>query len=93
MQFLASLSGGKTPLHLDLMSIAGFLPRLDNSLHNLHRRQALGEALTSRYRQFNLCHIEPTPMFGGVMKLQTACDATSLFWLESFRLKKQAYGD
>jgi hypothetical protein len=82
MQFLTSLSCGKTPLDLDLMSIAGFLPWLDHSLHPLHRRQALGEALTSKDRQFNLCHIEPTPMLGGIVKLQTARDATSLFWLE-----------
>ena len=54
MQFLASLSRGKPPLDLDLMSIAGFLPRLNNSLHPLHRRQALGQALTSQDREFNL---------------------------------------
>ena len=50
MQFLTSERSGKPPLDLDPMSIAGILPWLDNKLHTLHRRQALDEALTSKYR-------------------------------------------
>ena len=59
MQLFASISRGKTPLHLDVMSITSSLPWLDNGPHTLNRGQALCQALPSQDRQFNLSHVQP----------------------------------
>src|SRR5579875_206615 len=82
MQLFTSISRGKTPLNLDLMSIAPLLPGADHFAQSLHRRQALIQALASQHGEFDLSHIQPTPMFGRVVELQPAGNPARLLWLE-----------
>src|SRR6266699_210650 len=84
MQLFTGISGGKAPLHLNLMGIAPLLPGSDDLTHPLHRRQTLRQALTSQHREFDLSHVQPAAMLGSIMKLQAPSDPTGFLRLKCF---------
>jgi rhodanese-related sulfurtransferase len=58
----ARISGGEAPIDGDGLRIALVLPGLDLALQFLLCPNATGKALACQSREFNLGHIQPTPM-------------------------------
>ena len=58
-------------------------PRVDLTMELLKRGQGLGQALSGKDTDFNLCHIQPRSMDGSVVDLQPLYDPPGLSRLES----------
>src|SRR2546421_617062 len=75
MHLSPSISAGKAPMDTRLLRIAlsrqghNVLPQMIEALH------AFGQTAAFKNADLNLGHIEPTPMLGRVMHLQSLPDA------------------
>ena len=57
-------------------------PCVDLAVHFLKRGQGLGQALSGKDADFNLCHIQPGSMDGSVVDIQPLYDPLGLSRLE-----------
>ena len=80
LEFGASLLGSETPLHGGFRFIPLTFPRRDLLLNRSFIRQPSFQALASEHGEFNFYHIEPTAVFGGVMKLQMLQKTVRFTW-------------
>ena len=62
MELDASIGRRKSPLDRRLLAVANALPLVDSLLHLFETCHAFTQRLASQHRQFNLSHIQPTPM-------------------------------
>ena len=70
-QFDAGILGGEPPVHAHRITIAALLPRFYLATQGLPVRYATLQALSSQHSDLYLRHIQPTPVFGCVVYLQT----------------------
>ena len=79
---MTSILSGETPVYSGGGLIALMLQRRDLCLQYHLVADSAVEAQVSEHTQLDLGHVEPTTVFGSVMKLQTLGDASRFGWLE-----------
>src|SRR3989442_1328050 len=83
-QFDASLFRSETPHYPTTLGIAGGTPSCEFGVERGHIWDAAVQALLTQHAQFNLCHIQPAAVAGGVMELQAPGQTVSLLGRKSF---------
>ena len=81
-QLDTSIRCGKTPINGPSLGIAHLLPGRCFPGQGYLVRDTPVQALAGQDAQFNLRHIEPTPMLGGVVDLQPFGQAPGRCWGE-----------
>src|SRR3954471_11400481 len=76
-QLGAGLLTGEAPLDGRVLPVAVGLPGGDFAFECRPIPQPAIEALAAEDGELNLCHVEPTPVFGRVMEFQSAGDPPS----------------
>ena len=75
VEFDSSILSGETPIDGSPVLIALKLQALDLLSEGLFIGDAPAQDSPGQDTEFDLCHIEPTAVFGSVVKLQTPGDA------------------
>ena len=89
LEFGASVLGGEPPVY-DCGSLVAFmLKRRYFCLQYHFVADPAVEALSTEDAQFNLSHVEPTAMFGSVVKLQAFGYTTRFGWFKCFVQRTQ----
>src|SRR6187402_1625089 len=78
MQLGTGISSRKRPGDTDGIAVALFGPSQRVLLEGSARVKTLVGTLTSKGREFNLDHVEPTGMFGREMKVELALECMGL---------------
>ncbi len=80
LEFDARISGREAPIDRDGVLIAPALPGLDLLIQSFACPNAAGEALAGQGREFNLGHIQPTPMHWRILEFQLLQETMSFGW-------------
>ena len=81
-QLDARVIGSEAPVHSHHVPVALVLPGVNFPAQRLLIRNPAVQALPGQHSDFNLGHIQPTPMLGGVVNLQTFGDTPRFHRLE-----------
>jgi hypothetical protein len=84
MQLHTGVLRRKQPIDSQLSSIAFVLKRLHIEVQCLFVRHIVGPGLPGKDTELNLSHVQPTPMFGRVMKLQPMSQSIGFSRLKRF---------
>ena len=84
MQFHTSILRRKQPIDSDLGGIAFVLKCMHVASQRLFVGQVVGPGLPGKDTELNLSHVQPTTMFGRVMKLQSMTQPISFSRLKGF---------
>src|SRR5262245_59381637 len=71
-------------MNLSVLSVARFLPRSDFAPYLGYVIDSSVETLTVHDADLDLCHVQPTRMFGRVMEFKLFQDAPRLGWGKGF---------
>ena len=69
-QLDARVIDGEAPVHSHHVPVAPVLPSVNFPAQRLLIRNPAVQALPGQHSDFNFSHVQPTPMLGGVVKLQ-----------------------
>ena len=75
---------GESPTDGGTSGISVQHPCIDLPVHLIKRSQGLGQALSGKDADFNLCHIQPGGVNGGIVDLQPLYDPPGLSRFKSF---------
>lgn len=78
MEFGSGILGAEAPVDGGLGEVAPDLIGVDGPSQCQVVAVASAEAVSGQYAEFDFRHVEPTGVFGGVVKLQTFRDASGL---------------
>ena len=92
MEFGASVLGAEPPVDGGPGGVAPDLIRVDGSSQRHFVPVASLQAVSGQHAEFDLRHIQPTAVFGCVVKLQAFHDAASLRRREGFVRRRHAMG-
>ena len=81
-QLDARVIGGEAPVHSHHVPVALVLPGVNFPAQHLLIRNPAVQALPGQHSDFNFSHVQPTPMLGGVVNLQTFGDTPRFHRLE-----------
>ena len=81
-QLDARIIGGEAPVHSHHVPVALVLPGVNFPAQHLLIRNPAVQALPGQHSDFNFSHVQPTPMLGGVVNLQTFGNAPRFHRLE-----------
>ena len=81
-QLDACIRGGEAPVHSHHVPVALVLPGVNFPAQHLLIRNPAIQALPGQHSDFNFSHVQPTPMLGGVVNLQTFGDTPRFHRLE-----------
>ena len=81
-QLDARIGGGEAPVHSHHVPVALVLPGVNFPAQHLLIRNPAVQALPGQHSDFNFSHVQPTPMLGGVVNLQTFGDTPRFYRLE-----------